>query len=68
MNDADTKHLFDNRFGTGTVDDRRDHAVDEPAARRADDRRVRYGMCGRGVASRASGMGAHVIVTEVGSD
>ena len=66
VNDADTKHLFDNRFGTGqsTMD----------AIMRATNRLHRrarpwscagYGMCGRGVASRARGMGAHVIVTEV---
>jgi adenosylhomocysteinase len=65
VNDADTKHLFDNRFGTGqsTVD----------AIMRATNRLLAgrtlvvagYGMCGRGVASRARGMGAHVIVTEV---
>ena len=41
VNDADTKHLFDNRFGTGqsTIDG--DHARHEPAAGRADDRGVR---------------------------
>jgi adenosylhomocysteinase len=65
VNDADTKHLFDNRFGTGqsTID----------AIMRATNRLLAgrtfvvcgYGMCGRGVASRARGMGAHVIVTEV---
>ena len=65
VNDADTKHLFDNRFGTGqsTID----------AIMRSTNRLIAgktfvvagYGMCGRGVASRARGMGAHVIVTEV---
>jgi adenosylhomocysteinase len=65
VNDADTKHLFDNRFGTGqsTMD----------AIMRATNRLIAgrtivvagYGMCGRGVASRARGLGAHVIVTEV---
>jgi adenosylhomocysteinase len=65
VNDADTKHLFDNRFGTGqsTMD----------AVMRATNRLIAgrtivvcgYGMCGRGVASRARGLGAHVIVTEV---
>jgi adenosylhomocysteinase len=65
VNDADTKHLFDNRFGTGqsTID----------AIMRATNRLLAgktivvcgYGMCGRGVASRARGMGAHVVVTEV---
>jgi adenosylhomocysteinase len=65
VNDADTKHLFDNRFGTGqsTMD----------AVMRATNRLIAgrtvvvcgYGMCGRGVAARARGLGAHVIVTEV---
>ena len=65
VNDADTKHLFDNRFGTGqsTID-----AIMRSTNRLLAGRTVvvcGYGMCGRGVASRASGMGAHVIVTEV---
>jgi adenosylhomocysteinase len=65
VNDADTKHLFDNRFGTGqsTLD-----AVMRATNRLLAGRTVviaGYGMCGRGVASRARGMGAHVIVTEV---
>jgi adenosylhomocysteinase len=65
VNDADTKHLFDNRYGTGqsTVD----------GIIRATNRILAgsnfvvcgYGWCGRGVAMRASGMGAKVIVTEV---
>jgi adenosylhomocysteinase len=65
VNDANTKRLFDNRFGTGqsTVD----------AIMRATNRLLAgrtfvvcgYGMCGRGVASRARGMGAHVVVVEV---
>src|ERR671926_1468662 len=65
VNDADTKHLFDNRYGTGqsTVD----------GILRATNILLAgktvvvagYGMCGRGVAARAHGMGAHVIVTEV---
>jgi adenosylhomocysteinase len=65
VNDANTKRLFDNRFGTGqsTVD----------AIMRATNRLLAgrnfvvcgYGMCGRGVASRARGLGANVIVTEV---
>ena len=65
VNDADTKHLFDNRFGTGqsTMD----------AVMRSTNRLIAgktvvvagYGMCGRGVASRARGLGAHVVVTEV---
>jgi adenosylhomocysteinase len=65
VNDADTKHLFDNRFGTGqsTMD-----AVMRSTNRLIAGRTVvvcGYGMCGRGVASRARGLGAHVIVTEV---
>jgi adenosylhomocysteinase len=65
VNDADTKHLFDNRFGTGqsTLD-----AVMRATNRLLAGRTIviaGYGMCGRGVASRARGMGAHVIVTEV---
>ncbi|MBI3647685.1 MAG: adenosylhomocysteinase [Actinobacteria bacterium] len=65
VNDADTKHLFDNRFGTGqsTMD-----AIMRATNRLLAGRTIvvcGYGMCGRGVASRARGMGAHVIVTEV---
>jgi adenosylhomocysteinase len=65
VNDADTKHLFDNRFGTGqsTID-----AIMRATNRLLAGRTIvvcGYGMCGRGVASRARGMGAHVIVTEV---
>jgi adenosylhomocysteinase len=65
VNDANTKHLFDNRFGTGqsTVD-----AIMRATNLLLAGRTVvvcGYGMCGRGVASRARGLGAHVIVTEV---
>ena len=65
VNDADVKHLFDNRYGTGqsTVD----------GIIRATDILMAgknvvacgYGMCGRGFATRARGMGANVIVTEI---
>jgi adenosylhomocysteinase len=65
VNDADTKHLFDNRYGTGqsTVD----------GIIRATNRLLAgstfvvsgYGWCGRGVAVRAKGHGAHVVVCEV---
>jgi adenosylhomocysteinase len=65
VNDANTKHMFDNVFGTGqsTVD----------GITRATNILLAgkkfvvcgYGMCGGGVARRARGMGAHVIVTEV---
>jgi adenosylhomocysteinase len=65
VNDANTKHLFDNRFGTGqsTMD-----AIMRSTNLLLAGRTVvvcGYGMCGRGVASRASGLGAHVVVTEV---
>ena len=65
VNDAKTKHFFDNRYGTGqsTID----------GIIRATNRLIAgsvfvvcgYGWCGKGVAMRARGMGAHVIVTEV---
>ncbi|MBI3995187.1 MAG: adenosylhomocysteinase [Nitrospirae bacterium] len=65
VNDADTKHLFDNRYGTGqsTLD----------GMLRATNRLVAgtvfvvsgYGWCGRGIAMRAKGMGADVVVTEI---
>jgi len=65
VNDANTKHLFDNRFGTGqSTIDGIVRATNVLLAGRA----VvvcGYGMCGRGVASRARGLGARVIVTEV---
>ncbi|MBK9111992.1 MAG: adenosylhomocysteinase [Nitrospira sp.] len=65
VNDADTKHMFDNRYGTGqsTMD----------GIVRATNRLecgstlvvAGYGWCGRGIATRARGMGANVIVTEI---
>ncbi len=65
VNDADTKHLFDNRYGTGqsTMD-----AIMRSTNILIAGRNVvvvGYGWCGRGVASRARGLGANVIVTEV---
>jgi adenosylhomocysteinase len=65
VNEAQTKHLFDNRYGTGqsTID-----GVIRATNVLLAGRRVvvsGYGWCGRGVASRAKGHGAHVIVTEV---
>ncbi|MBI5182808.1 MAG: adenosylhomocysteinase [Nitrospinae bacterium] len=65
VNDAETKHLFDNRYGTGqsTID----------GIIRATNRLIAgstfvvcgYGWCGKGVAMRAKGEGANVIITEV---
>ena len=65
VNDADTKHLFDNRYGTGqsTIDSIL-RATNILLAGRTMVV-AGYGMCGRGVAARAKGLGAHVIVTEV---
>ncbi len=65
VNESKTKHLFDNRFGTGQS------ALD--GILRATNTLIAgktvvvcgYGWCGKGVASRASGLGANVIVTEV---
>ena len=65
INNADTKHLFDNRYGTGQS------AID--GILRATNVLLAgktvvvcgYGMCGRGVASRAKGLGADVVVTEI---
>ena len=65
MNDADTKHLFDNRYGTGqsTIDG----IVRATNFLLAGSKFVvaGYGWCGRGLASRARGLGAEVIVTEI---
>ena len=65
INDSDTKHLFDNRYGTGqsTID-----GIIRATNILLAGRTVvvaGYGWCSRGIASRASGMGANVIVTEV---
>lgn len=65
INDANTKHLFDNRYGTGQS------AID--GIIRATNRLLAgtcfvvsgYGWCGKGLSMRAAGMGARVIVTEV---
>ncbi len=65
VNDSYTKHLFDNRYGTGqsTIDG----IIRSTNALLAGSTFVvaGYGWCGRGVASRARGAGANVIVTEV---
>ena len=65
VNEAETKHFFDNRYGTGqsTLD-----GITRATNLLWAGRRVvvcGYGWCGRGVASRARGLGSHVIVTEV---
>jgi adenosylhomocysteinase len=65
VNDARTKHLFDNRYGTGqsTID-----GIIRATNLLMAGRTVvvcGYGQCGRGVASRARGLGAQVVVTEV---
>ncbi|MDP9441491.1 MAG: adenosylhomocysteinase, partial [Actinomycetota bacterium] len=65
VNDADTKHMFDNRYGTGqsTLD-----GVIRATNMLLAGKKVvvaGYGYCGKGVASRARGMGAQVYVTEV---
>ncbi len=65
VNDADTKHLFDNRYGTGqsTIDG----IIRATNVLLAGKTFVvcGYGWCSRGIAMRAEGMGANVIVTEV---
>jgi adenosylhomocysteinase len=65
VNDADTKHLFDNRYGTGqsTLDGIL-RATNILLAGRTFVV-AGFGMCGRGLAARAHGMGARVLVTEV---
>jgi adenosylhomocysteinase len=65
VNNAQTKHMFDNRYGTGqsTLD-----GVIRATNRLVAGRNVvilGYGWCGKGCAKRASGLGANVIVTEV---
>ncbi len=65
VNDAQTKHLFDNRYGTGqsTID-----GITRATNILWAGRRVvvsGYGWCGKGIARRAQGLGAQVIVTEV---
>jgi len=65
VNDAQTKHFFDNRYGTGqsTID-----GITRATNILWAGRKVvvcGYGWCGRGIAKRAQGMGAQVIITEV---
>ena len=65
VNDADTKHFFDNRYGTGqSTIDGIIRATDVLLAGKSFVV-AGYGWCGRGLAMRAKGMGANVIVTEV---
>lgn len=65
VNDSDTKHMFDNRYGTGqsTIDG----IIRATNVLLAGKKFVvcGYGWCGRGLASRARGMGALTIITEV---
>ena len=65
VNDADCKHLFDNRYGTGqsTLDGIMNSTNLIIAGKTAVV--AGYGWCGRGVAMRLAGMGANVIVTEI---
>ncbi len=65
VNDAATKHFFDNRYGTGQS--ALDGIIRATNILLAGKTLVvaGYGWCGRGVAARADGLGAHVIVTEV---
>ena len=65
VNEADTKHLFDNRYGTGQST--LDGIIRATNMLLAGKNLVvcGYGWCGRGVASRARGLGANVIVTEI---
>jgi adenosylhomocysteinase len=65
VNDSDTKHMFDNRYGTGqSTLDGIIRATNILLAGRTFVV-AGYGWCGRGIANRARGMGAHVVVTEV---
>jgi len=65
VNDSKTKHFFDNRYGTGqsTIDGilRATNALIAGSTFVV----IGYGWCGRGLATRAKGMGANVIVTEI---
>jgi len=65
VNDADTKHMFDNRYGTGQST--LDGIIRATNVLLAGKKIVvaGYGYCGKGVASRATGMGAQVYVTEI---
>ena len=65
VNDADCKHLFDNRYGTGqSVWDGIMRTTNLSIAGKTAVV-AGYGWCGKGVAMRARGLGAHVVVTEI---
>lgn len=65
VNDSDTKHMFDNRYGTGqsTIDGIMRATNVLLAGKKFVV--VGYGWCGRGLAGRARGMGSHVVICEV---
>ncbi|MBO4408778.1 MAG: adenosylhomocysteinase [Clostridiales bacterium] len=67
VNDARCKHLFDNRFGTGQSVWTAIMATTNLVVAGKTVVVAGYGMCGRGVAMRAKGLGAKVIVTEIDS-
>lgn len=65
VNDADCKHLFDNRYGTGQSTLTAIMATTNLAISSRTVVVAGYGWCGKGVAMRSRGMGARVIVTEI---
>jgi len=65
VNDALTKHMFDNRYGTGQSHARRNGAGHQPAARGQRVRGAGIRLCGRGLAMRRQGHGRRRVVTEI---
>jgi adenosylhomocysteinase len=65
VNDADCKHLFDNRYGTGQSVWNGINRTTNLIVAGKDVVVAGYGLCGKGIALRAKGLGARVIVTEV---
>ena len=65
VNDADCKHLFDNRYGTGQSVWNGINRTTNLIVAGKDVVVAGYGLCGKGIAMRAKGLGARVIVTEV---
>ncbi len=65
VNDADCKHLFDNRYGTGQSTMTALMAVTNLSVASRVVVIAGYGWCGRGIAAKAKGMGGQVIVTEI---